>query len=78
MAQRGGLVSRILRFGSLQAALLVNPSIRLAELAEVYGYSDQAHLPREFKTFAHCNPRDFAAAAPPILGFGKIQLCAIP
>jgi AraC-like DNA-binding protein len=56
--------ARIVRFGSLQAALLVNPFIRLAELAEVYGYSDQAHLIREFKSFAHCTPCDFAATAP--------------
>lgn len=56
--------ARIIRFGSLQAALLVNPSIRLADLANVYGYSDQAHLIREFKSFAHCTPRDFAAASP--------------
>jgi len=56
--------ARIVRFGSVQAALLVNPSIRLADLADVYGYSDQAHLIREFKSFAHCTPRDFAATAP--------------
>lgn len=56
--------ARIVRFGSLQAALLVNPSSRLADLADVYGYSDQAHLIREFKSFAGCTPRDFAASAP--------------
>ena len=56
--------ARIVRFGSLQAALLVNPTIRLATLAEAYGYSDQAHLIREFKSFAHCTPRDFVATAP--------------
>lgn len=56
--------ARIVRFGSLQAALLVNPSIRLADLADVCGYSDQAHLIREFKSFAGCTPRDFAASAP--------------
>ena len=59
--------ARIVRFGSLQAALHVNPFIRLADLADVYGYSDQAHLIREFKSFAHCTPRDFAATAPAYL-----------
>jgi AraC-like DNA-binding protein len=54
--------ARIVRFGSLQAALLVNPFIRLADLADVYGYSDPAHLIREFKSFAGCTPRDFAAS----------------
>lgn len=56
--------ARIVRFGSLQASLLVNPAIRLVDLADVYGYSDQAHLIREFKSFADCTPRDFAASAP--------------
>ena len=59
--------ARIVRFGSLQASLLVNPSIRLADLVDVYGYSDPAHLIREFKSFAHCTPRNFAAAAPRFL-----------
>ena len=40
------------------------PTHRIADLADVYGYSDQAHLIREFKSFAHCIPRDFAASAP--------------
>ncbi|MCA0458279.1 MAG: AraC family transcriptional regulator [Chloroflexi bacterium] len=56
--------ARIVRFGSLQAALLVNPFLPLADLADVYGYSDPAHLIREFKSFAHTTPRDFAATAP--------------
>ncbi|MBI1277691.1 MAG: helix-turn-helix domain-containing protein [Anaerolineaceae bacterium] len=56
--------ARIVRFGSLQAALLVNPFAPLADLADVYGYSDPAHLIREFKSFAHCTPRDFVATAP--------------
>lgn len=55
--------ARLVRFGSLQAALLVNPFTPLADLADAYGYSDSAHLIREFKSFAHCTPRDFAAAA---------------
>jgi AraC-like DNA-binding protein len=38
--------------------------LRLARLAEVYGYCDQARLIREFKSFAHCPPRDFDATAP--------------
>jgi AraC-like DNA-binding protein len=59
--------ARIVRFGSLQAALLVNPSTPLADLADIYGYSDPPHLIREFKFFAHCTPRDFAATAPDYL-----------
>lgn len=56
--------AQIVRCDSLQAALRVNPSIRLAELAEVYGYSGQVHLIREFKSLAHRTPRDFASTAP--------------
>lgn len=59
--------ARIVRFGSLHAALLVNPFVPLTELADVYGFSDPAHLIREFKSFAHCTPRDFAATAPTFL-----------
>jgi AraC-like DNA-binding protein len=56
--------ARIVRFGSLHAALLLNPFTPLAELSDAYGYSDPAHLIREFKSFAGCTPRDFAATAP--------------
>jgi AraC-like DNA-binding protein len=55
--------ARIVRFESVHAALSENPSSRLADLANDYGYSDQAHLIREFKSFANCTPRDFAAIA---------------
>jgi AraC-like DNA-binding protein len=55
--------ARIVRFESVRAALIMNPSIRLADLANDHGYSDQAHLIREFKSFAYCTPRNFAAIA---------------
>jgi AraC-like DNA-binding protein len=55
--------ARIVRFESVRDELIMNPSSRLADLANDYGYSDQAHLIREFKSFADCTPRDFAAIA---------------
>jgi AraC-like DNA-binding protein len=55
--------ARIIRFEAVRAALIIEPPSRLADLAHDYGYSDQAHLTREFKSFADCTPRDFAAIA---------------
>jgi AraC-like DNA-binding protein len=54
--------ARIIRFEAVRAALIMESSSRLADLANDYGYSDQAHLIREFKSFAYCTPRDFAAS----------------
>jgi len=69
--------ARIVRFGSLQAALLVNPSIRLADLADVYGYSDQAHLIREFKSLHTVHHAISLLLHRPILNFGKMKIGAI-
>ena len=55
--------ARIVRFEYVRGALLLNPFSRLANLANDYGYSDQAHLIREFKSFAYSTPRDFAMLA---------------
>jgi AraC-like DNA-binding protein len=55
--------ARIIRFEAVRNALITGPSSRLADLANDYGYSDQAHLIREFKAFASCTPGAFAALA---------------
>lgn len=55
--------ARIVRFEAVSCALLTEPKSRLATLASDYGYSDQAHLIREFKAFATCTPGDFVATA---------------
>lgn len=55
--------ARIIRFEAVRNALIIAPSSRLTDLANDYGYSDQAHLIREFKAFAYCTPGDFAATA---------------
>ena len=53
--------ARIIRFEAVRAALILAPSSRLADLANEFGYSDQAHLTHEFKAFAASTPGDFAA-----------------
>lgn len=55
--------ARLIRFEAVRATLITEPSHRLADLANRYGYSDQAHLIREFRSFADCTPGDFAALA---------------
>jgi AraC-like DNA-binding protein len=55
--------ARIVRFEGIRNALIMNPASRLIDLANDYGYSDQAHLIREFKSFTGSTPRDFAATA---------------
>lgn len=55
--------ARLVRFEAVSAALILEPTSRLAALASDYGFSDQAHLIREFRSFATCTPGDFAANA---------------
>jgi AraC-like DNA-binding protein len=52
--------ARLIRFDSMREHLHANPSIRPLELALDYGYSDQAHLIREFRIFADCTPGEYA------------------
>ncbi|MEO8394798.1 MAG: helix-turn-helix domain-containing protein [Chloroflexota bacterium] len=52
--------ARLIRFDSMRECLTSNPSIRPLDLALDYGYSDQAHLIREFRSFADCTPGEYA------------------
>jgi AraC-like DNA-binding protein len=65
--------ARMIRFEAVRAALVMGPLSRLADVAHDYGYSDQAHLIREFKSFADCTPRDFAATASHDFDLEKIE-----
>lgn len=52
--------ARLVRFEAVRNALVREPDGSLAELAYDLGFSDQAHLTHEFKTFAGLPPGAFA------------------
>jgi AraC-like DNA-binding protein len=55
--------ARLVRFEAATDALLVDPSLRMADLACELGYADQSHLAHEFKALARVTPGQFARAA---------------
>lgn len=54
--------ARVLRYGHA-ARLLATGELRPAQVAAMCGYADQAHLMREYATFAGTTPAAAAAAA---------------
>ncbi|MBA3873573.1 MAG: AraC family transcriptional regulator [Anaerolineae bacterium] len=54
-------LSRKLRFQQVRDELSQHPQTDLSTLAQDFGYADQAHLNREFKTFSNRTPGQFAA-----------------
>lgn len=56
--------ARVMRFQALLAALGKTPAASLAELALAAGYSDQAHMQREFRAFAGVTPLAYRRLAP--------------
>jgi AraC-like DNA-binding protein len=56
--------ARLLRFQALLAALRAAPGKALGELALDAGYSDQAHMNREFREFAGVTPQQYRQLAP--------------
>jgi AraC-like DNA-binding protein len=56
--------ARLMRFQLLLAALRKAPAAALCELALAHGYSDQAHMQREFREFAGVTPLQYRALAP--------------
>ncbi|GAA1117293.1 AraC family transcriptional regulator [Kribbella jejuensis] len=61
------VASRVLRFEYVTATLRRRPDTRLADLAAVAGYADQAHLTREFRAIAGCSPRQWMIEELPAL-----------
>lgn len=55
--------ARIVRFEAIRDRLLANPSYPTIRLADEFGYADQAHFIRDFRTFTTQTPREFAAHA---------------
>jgi AraC-like DNA-binding protein len=56
--------ARLMRFQQLIAALRGAPAESLSELALAAGYSDQAHMNREFREFAGVTPLQYRSLAP--------------
>lgn len=50
----------LIRFEQVRNELMLNPDANLAGLAYQSGYTDQSHLTREFKRYAHLTPAAFA------------------
>jgi AraC-like DNA-binding protein len=53
-------VSGLMRFEQVRNHLWLTPKINLAGLAQELGYTDQAHLSREFKRYSGTTPAAFA------------------
>ena len=53
-------LARLIRFEETHNRLWLDPHVSLAELAVDLGFSDQAHLTREFRALAHMTPGTFA------------------
>ncbi|GAB4043846.1 AraC family transcriptional regulator [Spirosoma litoris] len=56
-------VSALMRFEQVRDQLWLDPQTKLAGLAHEVGYSDQAHLSREFKRYSGTSPAVFAREA---------------
>ncbi|RFS20126.1 AraC family transcriptional regulator [Chitinophaga silvatica] len=56
-------VSGLMRFEQVRNQLWMNPDVNLAGLAHDMGYTDQAHLSKEFKRYSGTTPAAFARKA---------------
>ncbi|RFZ86003.1 AraC family transcriptional regulator [Mucilaginibacter terrenus] len=56
-------VSGVMRFEQVRNRLWLTPAVNLATLAAELGYTDQAHLSREFKRYSGTTPAAFARKA---------------
>lgn len=54
----------IARFGQVLKGLRASPAVPLTDLALAAGYSDQAHMTREFRLFASLTPGQYRLLAP--------------
>lgn len=56
-------VAGLMRFEGVRNRLWLHPAESIAALAEEFGYTDQAHLSREFKRYSGTTPAAFARRA---------------
>ena len=52
-------MARLIRFQNIVYTIYANPLCRAADLANDFGYTDQAHFIHDFKAFAKLTPREF-------------------
>jgi AraC-like DNA-binding protein len=64
---------RLMRFQTLLATLRSQPSSTLTDLALESGYSDQAHMSREFREFAGITPTQYRVQSPIISNHAQIR-----
>ncbi|WP_161883553.1 AraC family transcriptional regulator [Deinococcus alpinitundrae] len=66
-AQQVGLsaktLARVVRFDEVNIRIRMNPAVSMADLTFELGFTDQAHLTREFKALSSMTPGAFAAVA---------------
>jgi AraC-like DNA-binding protein len=53
-------LGRIIRFEAIRNRLMSDPNVNLTELAYEFGYTDQAHFIKDFKTFTDRTPGEYA------------------
>jgi len=53
-------LARAIRFEEIRKRLMFDPGQSLTDLAQEFGYADQAHFIRDFKEFADRTPGEFA------------------
>jgi AraC-like DNA-binding protein len=53
-------LGRIIRFEAIRNRLLSDPNSNLTDLAYEFGYTDQAHFIKDFKTFTDRTPGEYA------------------
>ncbi|PYE53589.1 helix-turn-helix domain-containing protein [Deinococcus yavapaiensis] len=53
-------LARLIRFEETYNALWLDPRRSLTDVAYAFGYSDSAHLAREFRALAHVSPSEYA------------------
>ncbi len=56
------LMARLIRFQTICYMMYLNPLRRATELAQDFGYTDQAHFIHDFKTFATLTPGEFVSS----------------
>ena len=52
-------MARVIRFEAIRNMLFINPQRRISDLAQDFGYTDQAHFIHDFKAFASVTPGEF-------------------